>query len=117
MIVNNLTPHSIVLRGTDGLETTVMPSGQVARVASVPGRPIGQAGGVPVFAAPTWGAVEGLPAPVADTLYLVSALVAARCTGRKDVVSPGTGPQDGAIRDERGQVVAVTRLIQAPQEV
>ena len=34
--------------------------------------------------------------------------------GRSDVVGPGTGPADGAIRNEKGQIVAVTRLIAPP---
>jgi len=33
------------------------------------------------------------------------------CQGRDDVVGPGTGPKDGAIRNEDGNVIAVTRLV------
>lgn len=110
----NLTPHAVVLRGTDG-DVTIAPSGTVARVASVPGADTGvQAGGVPVFSSPSFGDVEGLPAPEADTIFIVSALVLARCVGRTDVCGPGTGPNDGAVRDEGGRIVAVTRLIRAP---
>ena len=59
--------------------------------------------------------LHGLPPPVPGTIYVVSAMVAARCAGRDDVFAPGTGPQDAAIRDAGGQVYAVTRLIQAAQ--
>ena len=107
----NLTPHAITFFSTGyGVETTY-PSEGLARVASKPGSQIDG----PFFSAPTWGEVEGLPAPQEGTVFVVSALVAARCIGRADVFSPGTGPADGAIRDEKGQIKAVTRFIQAPQ--
>lgn len=109
----NLTPHPIVLRPFPGADITIPPSGALARVASAPGVPVGDVHGVPVYSAPVWGEVTGLPPAVAGTIYVVSALVAARCAGRDDVVSPGTGPADGAIRDDAGRIVAVTRLVRA----
>ena len=115
----NLTPHTIVLDNERG-ERFVYPSQGVARVSSTPGLAMLSGGDEPIpvdiYKAPTWGAVEGLPAPEPGIWYLVSALVAQRLEGqgRRDVVSPGTGPNDGAIR-ENGQIIAVTRLIQAPQ--
>lgn len=45
---------------------------------------------------------------------IVSGLVLAACAGRTDVFGPGTGPKDGALRDSKNQIVAVTRLIAAP---
>jgi len=138
----NLTPHTINLVVCG--ETRAIPSSGVARVTSTPGGEIFrgegfygdcglcggqrhqemlQAGegssscgcfGLPLYEAPVMGAVEGLPKPKAGTIYVVSAIVASACKGRKDVFSPGTGPNDGAIR-EGGQIKAVTRLIQAPQ--
>lgn len=109
----NLTPHPIVLRGSDGADTTVPPAGTVARVASTPGQPETIDGvPVPVTSPQTWGEVEGLPAPAADTLLIVSALVLGRLAGtRPDCVAPGTGPADGAVRDPAGRIVAVTRLV------
>lgn len=104
----NLTPHSVTL--VEGDTTTTLTSSGLARVASIPGQPIG---GI-LYSAPAFGEVEGLPDPQPGTLYIVSALVAGRCVGRADVFSPGTGPNDGAIRDEKGLIKAVTRLIQAP---
>lgn len=109
----NLTQHDIVLRAADGNDTTIKPSGSVARVASTPGAITGHYAGVPVYDAPTWGAVEGLPDPVGGIGYIVSGLVASRCPDRIDVYSPGTGPNDGAIRNTAGQPIAVTRLISA----
>ena len=108
----NLTPHTINLISPSG-EETALPSDGVARVASQPGTALGYAAGIPLFSAPTWGAVDGLPDPEPGTIFIVSALVAGQVKGRPDVFSPGTGPHDGAIRDKTGQIVAVTRLIQS----
>ena len=108
----NLTPHPIVLLGADGNYHAIPASGAVARVSSAPGALEAVAGvPVPVAGRQTFGAVEGLPAPVEGVIYIVSALVLARCGDRDDVVGPGTGPNDGAIRNEKGHVVAVTRLV------
>lgn len=123
----NLTPHPVRLR-VDGTNTTAIPAaddivvpphtGQdgkpaPARVSSRAGARMGDANGVPLFTAPSWGEVEGLPDAEADTIYIVSALVAGRVSDRPDVFSPGTGPADGAIRTDTGHIFSVTRLIQA----
>jgi hypothetical protein len=112
----NLTPHSLTLKDDESV-TSIPPSGQVARVGSTPGGEI-EIIDLPcqAFQAPTWGQVEGLPPPKEGVVYIVSSLVAGHCKGRGDVFSPGTGPKDGAVRNEHGHIVAVTRLIQAPQE-
>jgi hypothetical protein len=109
--MKNLTPHAIVIRTAEG-DTTVEPSGSVARVAStetvVPAG-TGIAGvDIPV-ATREWGEVSGLPAE--GEPCIVSALVLGRVPGRKGVYAPDTGPT--AIRDEKGQIMAVTRLIAA----
>lgn len=109
--VVNLTPHTITIV-INASETSITSSG-LARVEAMPGCPLTEPW---LFTAPVWGEVIGLPDPQADTIFIVSAIVAARCEGREDVFSPGTGPQDGAIRDAKGQIKAVTRLIQAPQK-
>lgn len=122
MKLTNLTPHAIVLQAADGTRTTVPPSGTVARVGSVPGELLAVDGvPVPVAEAAAYGPVDGLPEVVdptiarlrglEPTLYIVSAMVLARCAGRRDVVAPGTGPNDGAIRNAAGQIEAVTRLV------
>ena len=112
----NLTPHDIVLQYPSGARLTIPPSGTEARVDSVSGvlRETVDSG-IPIYEAPTWGEVEGLPDPESGKIFIVSGLVASRSFGRKDVVSPGTGPKDGVIRNEKGHVVAVTRLIAAPE--
>jgi hypothetical protein len=108
----NLTPHVIKVVGTNGDTVEFQPSGQVARVASIAGNLQKSVSypNIKFFSAPTWGEVEGLPAPQGGKAYIVSGLVAARCSHRADVFSPGTGPADEPVR-ENGQIVAVTRLI------
>ncbi len=117
----NLTPHEIVLQTPEG-ERVRIPSTGLARVASTSGSDHTRfytpgTFPCPVFAAPIWGKVDGLPEEALGTYYIVSLIVAARLegSGRIDCFSPGTGPNDGAVRDAKGQVEAVTRLIQAPK--
>ncbi len=125
MIIKNLTPHAIVLRSTNGIDTIIPPEpGTVARVASSPGMQLGSEG-FPclLYSSPTWGEVVNLPEPQEGVIFIVSSLVAGRVCNRPDVFSPGTGPTDGAIREpdklgdgtpnpKKGQIMAVTRLIQ-----
>lgn len=111
MNIVNLTPHAIVLRDAHGTDHTIEKSGVVARVTASAGEPVTVEGiPVPVAPAVVFGAVEGLPAPCAGTVYIVSGLVGGCCAGRSDVLVPGTGPADGAVRNEKGHIVAVTRL-------
>ena len=125
----NLTPHPIRLRPNaantvafpDPTDIVVAPftgpdgKPAPARVTSTPGGVVGEAEGLAIYGAPTWGAVEGLPAPEEGTIYIVSLLVLGHCGGRNDVMGPGTGPADNTVRypeppERRGQVYAVTRL-------
>ena len=112
----NLTPHQIEIRAGFGGECRIVvpPTKPAARVSST-SAPLPVVEGVPVVTSPQWGEVEGLPAPETGVRYIVSAIVLARCAGRKDVFAPATGPGDGAIRDEKGQIVAVTKLVAAPE--
>jgi len=102
----NLTPHVIVLRGADGSEHSFPPSGTVARVSTtdevVDYFPIY---GVEVVTT-QYGEVTGLPDE--DVPCLVSAMVLERVKNRKHVYAPDTGST--AVRNDSGQVVAVTRL-------
>ncbi len=112
MTLVNLTPHAIVLRAPDGTDTVVEPSGTIARVASSSGAPQDVAGvPVPDWSADSMGEVTGLPDSSLNTLLIVSAIVGDACKGRRlDVLVPGTGPKDDAVRNEKGHIVAVTRL-------
>lgn len=104
----NLTPHAITIRIASG-DVTVPLGGTVARVATRD-EVVGQcpATGAPIVRR-VFGEVEGLP-PEGEPC-LVSALVLAAVPGRAGVYAPDTGPT--AIRDEKGQIIAVTRLVAA----
>ena len=81
----NLTSHTIN-EVTTGL--AIPPSGRVARVKASTIKSAEHAG-VPIYSS-TFGAVEGLPEPQTDVIYIVSALALnAVPTNRTDVVSPG----------------------------
>jgi hypothetical protein len=102
----NLTPHPITLQLPDGSRVTFAPSGTIARVSTTDAD-AGTVAGVPVIRR-TWGAVTGLPTD--GTPCIVSSLVlGAMPAGTQGVYAPDTGPT--AIRDDKGHVVAVTRLV------
>lgn len=107
----NCTPHKLTLCGTDGEETTLEPSGHIARVDVAPGPLESTVAPCAIYGADRPGDVVGLPEPVEGVAYVVSGLVggALQGKGRFDVLVPGTGPKDGAIR-EAGRIVAITRL-------
>lgn len=113
MTLVNLTPHALTLVAPDGSSTILPPSGTVARVSTTPGT-VGDIGLPCLVAEPTaFGAVVGLPDPVPGTFLIVSGLVGSALVGkgRTDVLTPGTGPNDNAVRNESGHVVGVTRLV------
>jgi hypothetical protein len=105
----NLTPHAITIRAQDGAEVTIPPSGTVARVSTTDE----VVGTCPITGAPivrrVFGEVAGLPE--AGMPCIVSALVLSAVPGRAGVYAPDTGPT--AIRNDAGQIIAVTRLVAA----
>lgn len=104
----NLTPHAITIR-VNGVDTVIQPSGQLARVSSTEEQVgVCQLTGAPIMRR-VFGEVTGLPTD--GTPCIVSALVLSACAGRIGVFAPDTGPT--AIRNDAGQVVAVTRLVTA----
>lgn len=104
----NLTPHAIVLRTAAG-DVAFQPSGTVARVSTIAADTGRVVAGVRVVRN-TYGPVQGLPAD--GTPCIVSGMVlAALPAGTPNVYAPATGAT--AIRDERGQVIAVTELVAA----
>ncbi len=108
----NLTPHALTIEGLG----TIPANGQVARVGTTRVT-VGTRGGVRVVAQ-NLGQVEGLPAPEADTVYIVSGMVldaikrqvqpGGQSRAGDDVFSPDTGPD--CIR-QGGQIVAVRGLV------
>jgi hypothetical protein len=107
----NLPPHPITLQLPDGSRVTYAPSGTVARVTADYG-PAGTVAGVPVVQR-ILGAITGLPdrdARRAAGGCIVSSLVlGALSSDCGDVYAPDTGQT--AVRDDAGNVVAVTRLV------
>jgi hypothetical protein len=109
----NCTPHAITLIRPEG-RVTVPPSGMLARAAMERAvvEEVAVVGGdgapltVPVHRV-TYGALDGLPAPRAGTLYIVSALAAqaALALGRNDVVIV-----DLAVRDGEGRIIGAEAL-------
>ncbi len=103
-MIKNLTPHAVRILGADGTEiTTIAPSGVVARVA-VSRQSIAPVDGIPVSVC-AYGAVENLPAEEVGTILVVSGMVRAAATGRRDVFSPGE-----LVRDAAGQPVGCRGL-------
>lgn len=123
MAIKNLTPHAItiVLTGISGDRITIPPEPALARVGSTSGGFLAHIEGIPVHDCDVVGAVEGLPPPEEGTYYIVSAIVGSALTPERravgDVLVPGTGPLDSAIRvadgPRKGQIEAVTRLKRA----
>jgi hypothetical protein len=107
----NCTPHAITIQTQEG--DLILPTTRLARVAQAQGKEVVM-GGVRVMLPGPWGEVEGLPPPQEGIGLVVSALVGGRMegSGRGDIFVPGTGPLDGAIRDDQGRIVAVTCLKQ-----
>lgn len=117
MKIVNLTPHTIYLdTGDRRIEFLSQGLARVAstthQLGSLEVEVNGETVKVPVSGT-RFGEVTGLPDPVEGTVYLTSALVAEAATkaGRTDVLAPGTGPNDGAIRDEANRLLAVTRFV------
>jgi len=107
----NLTPHPLVLLCVTGTQR-VPQSGNIARVRHEQVA-LDTVSGVPVYAT-EYKEIEGLPAPQDGVTYIVSSLIqhALKQHGldRPDVLSPGTGPNDSAVK-ENNRIVAVTRLV------
>ena len=111
--MKNLTTHSITVSNlTTGIEHTFEPSGTIARVSTT-SENIGfcQTTGV-VIGRTIYGEVEGIGKPE-DGPVLVSALVLGRLGPEWSGVAfaPATGPNDNCIRDSKGMIQAVTKLV------
>lgn len=100
----NLTPHTINFVGQDNTIIASIPSSGVARV--VQRREIVDtvvANGITLsIARCSYGDVQGLPDPVADTIYIVSEITAQAVPERPDVFIV-----DDDARDENGWIIGV----------
>lgn len=119
MNFKNLTPHAVNVRRLDGTFLDIPASGNVARVEAKRTE-MAPVDGIAVRMT-TFGALTGLPAPQAGTIYIVSALVAQHKAAKRrvpvyddggmivsydtDVLVPGE-----SIRDEAGRIVGCDGL-------
>jgi len=116
MNVVNLTPHAINIKTYSGDVIEYKPSGVIARVdflhyIRASKDVIDKFQFVPCdIVTRDRGQVINLPSPQENTIYIVSSMVLdAMLHTRYDVFAPDTG--DTAIRNEKGLVIAVTRLV------
>lgn len=117
----NLTPHDVSIILASGERLTVEAQPVPARVEQshtviAVSDDDTQSGRTVEIAAPVYGDIVGLPAPIPTVAYICSVFVAAAAAakGRTDVLYPDSGPD--AVRD-RGQVSAVRRLLQPVAKV
>lgn len=121
MTLVNLTPHVVVLRGPQG-DVTLPPDprgparlvGGTSEEIAADGFPVPvtiQSGPTSVVGLPP-RSIDG-PEGAEEEWFLVSRAVldSALVAERSDLLAPGTGPEDGAVRDPEGRIVAVTRLV------
>ena len=100
----NLTPHTINFVGQDNTIILSVPSSGVARATQrreIVDTIVADGITLPV-ARCTYGDVQGLPAPQADTIYIVSAITAQAVPERQDVFIV-----DDSVRDENGRIIGV----------
>lgn len=113
MQIINLTLHTLTIVINDQIVLEVPASGQVARCAQVTtekGEIVVDGVQIPI-GANVFGDVQGLPDPIPDTLFFVSALVAqaAWAQGRNDIVCPLQ-----AVRDDQGRIIGTSGLATNP---
>lgn len=104
----NLTPHAINFVTADNQPImTVEPSGTLARVTAktVTTGNVWVNGVYLPITGTSYGEVEGLPAHEEGVAYIVSSLVAQRCTDRDDVFIPNE-----SVRDENGRIIGCRSL-------
>ena len=107
----NLTPHDITIRRPDGSDWVIPADGTVARVEMAEKSIEARGLGIPVIRRNA-GPVVGLPRDergVPMPCIVSSMVLAALPAGTLNVYAPDTGAT--AIRNEKGQVIAVTRLV------
>lgn len=102
MNIINLTPHEITFMGNETI--TIPTSGIVARVA-VKREQVGTLNGLPICRS-VLGQVENMPEPKADTVYIVSAMVAQAVKGKRDDIYI----VDDTVRDESGRIIGCRGL-------
>ena len=97
----NATPHAIALNNGEIFE----PSGILPRVSQTISE-FDENG----IATQSFGEIEGLPAPEAGVVFIVSALVLSACKDRTDLVAPATN-HELTIRNEKGHIISVPGFV------
>ena len=100
----NLTPHTLTFIPETGTPREFPPTGTVARAATVstPSAPID---GIPVVTM-AHGETTGIPAPVEDTVFIVSSIAAEGIAkSRTDVFVP-----TDFVRDDKGNIIGFKTL-------
>jgi len=104
MKIINLTEHVLRIMTSNGKIISIPPSGNVARVETEK-KYVGKVMGIELYHRP-FGAVNGLPKPQKDVIYIVSTIVVQALRGaRDDVYAP-----DELIRNGSGEIVACKGL-------
>jgi hypothetical protein len=86
----NLTPHTVTIVNSDNQIVREYPSQGFARIATS-SQIVGEIDGIAVSQT-VMGAIQGLPEPDGESVFIVSMPVAQICSQRSDVVAPDTGP-------------------------
>lgn len=107
MKIINLTPHALNFLDSENRVILAVPSSGVARAAQRRENigTIDTDGVTLPVTRSAFGAVEGLPAPEAGTIYIVSAITAQAVPEREDVFVV-----DDSVRDENGRIIGVRGL-------
>ncbi len=104
MKIVNLTPHAVNFVNSDNVVVrTIGASGVVARVSTAT-KTIDSIDDIPVTIT-EFGTIENLPEPATDRIFIVSSLVAQRCTDRQDVFIPNE-----SVRDTQGRIIGCRSL-------
>jgi len=112
MKLRNFTQHDVNLVNQEGTKITLHSEGNAVVVMQAGDKEWVTGLPVPIQQPSRVVGIEGLPEPEEGVIFITSMIVASEAAkqGRMDVVSPGTGPKDGAIRNEKGHIVGVTQL-------
>ena len=110
----NLTARTISMLPKDNeFIVDIVPSGKIAEVHECQAHPnngyLGCVDNMPVFSAPQFQGVMGLPDPQPGVYYLVSPSLIGKVGERSDVFCPDNGRT--AVREYDGTIAYVTRLI------
>lgn len=105
----NLTPHTLHFLNEKNELILAVPPSEIAARCAVQRQKAGEVTSFTGNAIPVnrtvFGAVEGLPEPQEDSVYVVSAIVAQAVPDRQDVFIV-----DDAVRDEQGRIIGARAL-------